>query len=136
MMLRLGVPVAFLAAVLAGCASGGSASGGSSMSSSERAGMGEYDASGHVRCAQHAGQSMRDCRFQVSREGGGTATVVITRPDGVNRALFFENGRFLSADTSQADGYPDYRGDRRGDMTIVTVGEERYEIPDAVIFGG
>jgi hypothetical protein len=131
MMRRLGVFTAIVAAAtLSGCASGGS------MSSSERAGMGQADATGQIPCAQYEGQPMRQCDFRVTREAGGTATVVVTRPDGVPRALFFENGRFLSADTSQADGYPEYRATRRGDLTMVTVGEERYEVPDAVIFGG
>lgn len=134
MIRRVGVPsvVILAAATLVGCASGS----GGSMSSSERAGMGEADATGRIPCAQYDGQPMRQCNFRVTRETGGTATVVVTKPDGVTRALFFENGRFLSADTSQADGYPEYRATRRGDLTMVTVGEERYEIPDAVIYGG
>lgn len=121
------------AGTLAACSSG---SGGSYGSASERAGMGDYDASGQIPCAQYAGQPMRQCDFRVTREGGGNATIIVTRPDGAERALFFENGRFLSADTSQADGYPEYSASRSGDMSIVRVGEERYEVPDAVIFGG
>lgn len=87
-------------------------------------------------CRQYAGQPTSQCRFGVARGPVGSAAVVVTRPDGSTRALFFENGRFLSADTSQADGYPPYGATRDGDLFVVTVGTERYEIPDVVVFGG
>lgn len=105
-------------------------------SDAERAGVGDFDARGQVPCAQHKGQPMGQCPFGVARAGGGTATVMITRPDGRTRALFFQKGRFLSADTSQADGYPDVHAEKQGDLTLIRVGPERYEIPDALIFGG
>ncbi len=105
-------------------------------SSAERAGMGDFDATGTIPCAQHAGQPTAPCAFGVARESGGSATVVVTRPDGITRALFFIDGEFLSADTSQADGYPEYDATKEADLFFVRVGEERYEIPDAVIFGG
>ena len=96
----------------------------------------DFDATGQIPCAQAAGQPMGQCKFGVMREGDGTATVVITRPDGRIRALSFIDGRFNSEDTSQADGYPAYSATREGDLTTVRVGDERYEIPDAVIYGG
>jgi hypothetical protein len=105
-------------------------------SPAERAGQGQFDATGMLPCKQYAGQPTAQCRFGVARAPGGSAAVVVTRPDGGTRVLFFENGRFLSADTSQADGYPTYNATRDGDMFVVTVGAERYEIPDAVVFGG
>lgn len=101
-----------------------------------RAGQGDFDATGMFPCAHRAGQPMQQCTFGVARAGGGFATVVVTKPDGVTRALFFTNGRFLSADTSQADGYPEYSGRKEADLHLIRVGSERYEIPDAVIFGG
>ncbi|NRG19229.1 SH3 domain-containing protein [Rhizobiales bacterium] len=101
-----------------------------------RAGQGAFDATGKIPCAQYSGQPMGQCDFGVARGGGGSASVVVTRPDGTKRALFFENGRFLSADTSQADGYPEASATRESDLNMIRVGDERYEIPDAVIFGG
>lgn len=105
-------------------------------SASERAGQGEFDATGSVGCAQHEGQPLRQCSMGVARDGGGTAVVVVTRPDGRKRFIFFERGKPTSADTSQADGYGEFRTARGGDLSMVFVGEERYEIPDAVVFGG
>ena len=105
-------------------------------SAAQRAGSGNYDATGSMPCAQVAGQPLQNCQFGVSREGSGSATVVVTRPDGSTRALFFIHGRFNSADTSQADGYPEYSATRSSDVTIVRVGEEIYQVDDAVLFGG
>ncbi|WP_436637830.1 SH3 domain-containing protein [Microbaculum sp. FT89] len=104
--------------------------------SSLRAGQGDFDATGRIPCARYPGQPMGQCDFGVARSGGGDATVVVTRPDGTRRALFFARGRFVSADTSQADGYPAVGSEKQSDLNRISVGDERYEIPDAVIFGG
>ena len=72
----------------------------------------------------------------MSRAGGGYATVVVKRPDGRQRAIFFRMGRPIGADTNQADGYPEFRATREGDLNLIRIGDERYEIPDAVVLGG
>lgn len=104
--------------------------------SASRAGQGDFDATGRIPCAQYAGQPMTECEFGVARAGGGYATVVITKPDGNTRAIYFMLGTATGADTSQADGYPEVSASREADLTTVRVGDERYEIPDAVIYGG
>lgn len=104
--------------------------------SSLRAGQGRFDATGPLPCAFAPGQPMGQCEFGVARAGGGYATVVIKKPDGRTRAIYFRMGRAIGDDTSQADGYPPFRATRQGDLTLIGVGDERYEIPDAVILGG
>ena len=79
---------------------------------------------------------MGQCDFGVARAGGGYATVVITRPDGRTRAIYFRMGRPMGADTSQADGYPDFSATKESDLNSIRIGDERYEIPDAVVLGG
>lgn len=101
-----------------------------------RAGQGKFDATGTIPCAQYRGQPMMQCEFGVSRAGGGYATVVIKKTDAMNRAIFFRMGKPTGADTSQADGYPEFRASKENDLHFIRVGDERYEIPDAVIFGG
>lgn len=101
-----------------------------------RAGQGKYDATGTVPCAQRAGQPTTQCRFGVARAGGGYATVIVTRPDGRTRAIFFRMGIPIGADTSQADGYARFRAGKESDLNLIRVGEERYEIPDAAVLGG
>jgi len=101
-----------------------------------RSGQGKYDATGKIPCAHSAGQPMTQCEFGVARAGGGYATVVIKRPDGRTRAIYFRMGKPIGADTSQADGYPELRATRQSDLYLIRIGNERYEIPEAVIFGG
>ncbi len=101
-----------------------------------RAGQGEFDAKGQVPCAQSTGQPMTQCDFAVARAGGGYATVVITRPDGRTRAIFFRRGVAIGADTSQADNPGAFSARRESDLTFISIGPERYEIPDAVVLGG
>jgi hypothetical protein len=100
-----------------------------------RAGQGDFDAKGQIPCAKYAGQPMRQCDFGVARAGGGYATVVVTRPDGIPRAIFFRNGVPIGADTSEADP-GEFSASREADLNFIRIGKERYEIPDAVILGG
>jgi hypothetical protein len=95
-----------------------------------------YDATGKVPCAQYKGQPMGQCDFGVLRKGNGDATVVITRPDGRKRTIVFVGGRATAADISQADGGAAFSVQREGDLNMIRVGDERYEIPDAVVSGG
>jgi hypothetical protein len=101
-----------------------------------RAGQDDLDATGRVPCAQNAGQPMTRCDFGVARAGGGYATVIITKPDGARRAIFFRMGIPMGADTSQADGYGEFKAEKENDLHFIRVGNERYEIPDAVVLGG
>ena len=101
-----------------------------------RAGQGDFDATGTIPCAQALGQPMTECAFGVARAGGGYATVVVTKPDGTTRALFFRMNRAIGADTSEADGYHGFSATREGDLHLIRVGTERYEVPDAVTLGG
>lgn len=101
-----------------------------------RAGQGQFDATGKLPCAHSAGQLLGQCEFGVARAGGGYATVIITHPDGFNRAIYFRMGKPMGANTSQADGYPEFRFTKENDLNLIRIGNERYEIPDAVIFGG
>jgi hypothetical protein len=103
--------------------------------SSLRAGQGMFDATGKIPCAQYAGQPMSQCEFGVARAGGGYATVVIKKSDGRSRMIYFRMGRPIGADTSQADGYPQFRATRESDLHLIRVGNERYEIPDVVVLG-
>jgi hypothetical protein len=105
--------------------------------SAVRAGQGRFDATGPVGCAEGPGRPMGQCQMGVARDGGGSATVVVTRPDGRKRAIFFEKGKAISADLSQADGNMTFRATKNADgMYLIDAGDERYEFPESVVFGG
>lgn len=95
----------------------------------------DYHATGSLPCAMRAGDPSGSCPFGVVREGGGSGMVVVTKPDGRTRAIFFENGEAIGADVSEADP-GEFFSARDADTTIVRIGDERYEIPDAVLTGG
>jgi hypothetical protein len=100
-----------------------------------RAGQGSFDASGPLPCAFGAGQPMGQCEFGVARAGGGYATVVVKKPDGRTRAIYFRMGKPIGADMSQADGYPELRATKDGGINRIRIGDERYEIIDAIVLG-
>ncbi len=100
-----------------------------------RAGQREFDATGQVQCASTKAEEISQCAFGVARSGSGYATVVITKSDGRKRAVYFVLGQAIGASTSQAD-WGEFSATRDADVHIIQVGNERYEIPDAVVFGG
>lgn len=100
----------------------------------ERAGQGRFDATGNIPCAQFKGQPMGSCPFGVAREGQGTATVVVTHADGRKRFIYFQKGKATGADLSQSDGQA-FSSRKNSDLFLIDAGNERFEIPEAVIFG-
>ncbi|SEA52382.1 SH3 domain-containing protein [Rubrimonas cliftonensis] len=101
-----------------------------------RAGRGEFNASGTIPCAEAPEQPATPCPFGVARGTGGDATVIVTRPSGAKRAIFFIHGEAVGADMSQADGYGPFSVRREADLSFVDVGAERYELFDAIPLGG
>lgn len=95
----------------------------------------DFHAVGSVRCSMEEGQEAALCPFGVTREGDGNGMVTITKPDGRKRVVFFEKGKAIGYDVSEADP-GEFSASREDDTTIVRIGTERYEIPDAVIMGG
>jgi len=103
---------------------------------SARASEGKFNATGKIPCAQAKGQPMGQCDFGVARAGGGTAAVSIKRADGRKRVIFFKAGKAVAADLSQADGNMNFSASKEADLYMIRAGNERYEIPEAVIYGG
>ncbi|MFW1678164.1 META domain-containing protein [Pontibacter sp. JAM-7] len=101
-----------------------------------RAGQQQFDATGTLPCAEQPGQPTTACLFGVARSGGGYATVVIDRPSGLKRAVYFRMGQAIGADMSEADRWEGFSTRVENDLHFIRLGTERYEIPAAVIFGG
>jgi len=66
---------------------------------------------------------MGQCDFGVD---GDAATIVVTLPDGRKRPIFFENGKAVGADTSQADGDKPFRVEEEADLYLIRVGDVRF----------
>lgn len=94
------------------------------------------DATGKLPCAQFKGQPMGQCDFAVSRSPNGGARVVITLPGGHERTILFKGGRATGVEGSAAGSGNQFGVQRESDLNRVSVGDERYEIPDAVVWGG
>lgn len=94
-----------------------------------------YHATGNIPCSMGGGQPTGNCPFGVKREGNGSGFVTVTKVDGRTRTIFFNNGQATGYDQSQADR-GQFSATKQSDLYIIYIGEERYEIPEAVIFGG
>ena len=92
-----------------------------------------YHAVGRLPCALDGQPDVEDCEFGVTRGAPGVATVFITVPNGFVRVLAFDNGK-----VAPQSEVTDFSFIREQDNTMVKVNglDERYTIPDAVIFGG
>lgn len=95
-----------------------------------------FHATGDVPCVPAAGAAETLCAFGVVREGGGTGSVQLTLPDGATRTVRVENGVPVAVDPAPGETAPPMSTVREGDSSIVTIGDQRFVIPDAVIFGG
>jgi len=91
-----------------------------------------YHATAKVPCALTYQPDVKSCDAGVVRRGNdGTATVDVIGPTGVQRRILFVHGK-----PAASDGMDSPSASRRGDVTTVEVGGERYEVPDAFLNGG
>lgn len=95
-----------------------------------------FTATGLIDCTLSRDAATQICEFGVIREGAGSGIVAVFWPEGGMRAITFENGSPVRYDESQADAGKELGITRDGDLSTIFVGEERYVIPDAVLYGG
>jgi len=90
-----------------------------------------FNATGMIQCAPSADAPSVDCAFGVIRTGNGSGSVEVQWPDGELRTIVFEGGEAVSSDSDEPLSFT-----RIGGTMNVMIGQEHYEMPDAVIFGG
>jgi len=90
-----------------------------------------FDATGRVACEPVASGSPRECVFGVIRQGPGNAGVWIAIGNGVERHILFEAGAPVTTNTDAELTF-----DKIADLYRIAIGEERYDIPEAVVYGG
>lgn len=97
-----------------------------------------FNATATVRCITREGEAVGDCDAGIVRNRDGTARLTVFWPDGRSRNIMFDTRqRAAGADTSEADGSSAYalQDSRAGDVIVVTIGPERYEIPEVLVLG-
>ncbi|MCT8329365.1 hypothetical protein [Albidovulum sediminis] len=119
----------------------GGVSGGADMPNYERPVGGvlpegsSFTASSIINC-ERPGTGAGQCDAGVVREGNGNGALFVFWPDTGSRVLYFENGEIIRYDESEADGGAKLSVTRDGDIQIVTVGDARFEVVDALLIGG
>ena len=87
-----------------------------------------FDAVGELPCSLALGQPTRQCQFGVVRQGHGTAKVTVFSLENKAYLLNFEHGKLIS---------PQGHTEKRADLSLIELKtNERFEVPDAIIYGG
>ena len=95
----------------------------------------DFTASSIIPC-ERPGTGSAQCDAGVVREGNGNGFVMVFWPDAGSRVLYFENGEIVRYDQAESDGGAELRVTRDGDLQIVTIGDARFEVFDALLVGG
>jgi hypothetical protein len=80
---------------------------------------------GQLPCAVSARASTAPCAYRASRSSRGTAKVFVTLANGDEREILFVGGYPVASDRLGAP----FGAVRQGKLLLVSVGQERYEIP-------
>jgi hypothetical protein len=89
-------------------------------------------ATGRVPCSTTAGQPTRQCGFRVTRGPNGNAGIWVDIGGGRERYIEFRNGQPVTSEAGLEVTY-----EKSGDLYLIRMGGiERYEIPEAVVYGG
>lgn len=100
-----------------------------------RARLGDFDAERTIPCAQERGQAMGTCKAAVARSDGGDATVSVTFSNGFTRLLFFAYGEFIAASATMSGTGKDVEWRLDAGTHDLRVEDQRFELPDAFVFG-
>lgn len=95
----------------------------------------EFNATGETPCARTKSQPMASCKLGVVRNGNGEGWVKIFWPDDSSRVIFFEKDTPVRYDETEADAGAKMHVDKVEDLFKVSIGEERFEIPEVVFTG-
>ncbi|MGA8880480.1 MAG: hypothetical protein WCC44_05435 [Azonexus sp.] len=92
-----------------------------------------FHASAKVVCTVPFAPNVKECDAFVIRRGfDGTATVEVRWGEGMKRRILFVRHEVVAADSTETPVF-----ERRRDFTIVRFGgDERFEIPEALVAGG
>lgn len=98
-----------------------------------------FSATGTLPCARRAGQVTSRCRFGVVRNSDRTARVTVYWPGGGTRTIFFGADGSVIGVATRATDRPNCEKTvtrKNAGVNLISIGNERYEIADAILFGG
>ncbi|CAB3792258.1 hypothetical protein LMG28614_03485 [Paraburkholderia ultramafica] len=98
-----------------------------------------FSATGTLPCARRAGQSTSMCRFGVVRNSDRTAIVTVYWPGGGTRTIFFGADGTVVGTATRATDRPmpgKIIARKNADVNLISIGDERYEIAEAILSGG
>ena len=98
-----------------------------------RARSGAFDATGEITCAQEVGEKPGSCQAAVSR-ADRAAVVVVRFPNGFVRMLSFETGEFLRGNATMSGVGTDTEWRLADGIYHVRVEDQRFELPEALVF--
>jgi hypothetical protein len=78
------------------------------------------------------GANFDQCVASVQHLGPGMAYVQVRQPNGIVRTITYQNGTAISIDSGPPGG--SFVASRRGQDTVVQVGNETYVIPDMLLY--
>lgn len=107
-----------------------------SIPSGAKSAVSTWPVTGVMPCARRADEPMKQCRFGVVRQGGGGGRVTVNWPDGGQRVIVFTGGAPTSFEPADGDVDAKLSFKRDVDLYQVSIGAERFEIPDVAISGG
>jgi hypothetical protein len=104
------------------------------MAANARAKSGDFDRTGEVGCAQEADQPLGICEAAIAGAKDG-AVVVVAFPNGFSRMLMFEGGAFVRGNATMSGVGTDTDWSISSGIYRVRVDDQRFEIPEALVWG-
>jgi hypothetical protein len=89
---------------------------------------------GNVPCSQERGQELGICEVVVTRGSGGDATIMATFANGFSRTLTFIHGEFVFANSTMSGVGNDIDWHLDDGIHVLRVDDQRFLLPDALIF--
>ncbi|NDR57385.1 META domain-containing protein [Aliiruegeria sabulilitoris] len=100
-----------------------------------RAQQGLFDNIGTLDCRGSVKGEVALCDYGVARDGDHSAVLVIYDPDGGERVVHFAEGELAYAETAEGTASDAQDSELSGDLLVVTLGQQTYEVPQTVIVG-
>lgn len=129
MLVRPTLPLILVAAIMVP-----SISAADTKAASLRARSGIFDAYGTVACAQEVGEALGTCNAAVARFADA-AVAKVTFANGFSRLLIFSDREFMRGNSTMSGVGTDVEWQLSEGIFYVRVDDQRFELPEVLLFG-